>query len=266
MTAAWQSSTLILAAHGSHRNAAACDVVRNHARTIADQKLFSEVKAAFWHGDPALSEVLQKNTTEVTYVVPIFKSEGHFTKTVVPREMNLSGEVTEFQNHGCSRLVHLCAPVGTHPEIPDLAAEVAETTAENCGFEFSKTSVILVGHGGKESRASEQATLRVAYLMKQQGKFASVAALFLEQVPLLQSWSRSTEENVVAVPFLIGGGGHEVEISTRLGLKQSDGIGMISGVRFALSQALGESEQIPRLILDLVSARDQMYKNNDNVE
>src|SRR3712207_7114188 len=46
------------------------------------------------------------------YVVPNFISEGYFTQTVIPRELELSGPVTERVS---GQRWNYCEPVGNHP-------------------------------------------------------------------------------------------------------------------------------------------------------
>jgi sirohydrochlorin cobaltochelatase len=226
-------------------------------------RLFAELKTAFWHGEPPLSQILSTIAARETYVVPVFKSEGHFTQVIIPREMGLTGFVTERRNAQGSALVRLCPPVGSHPEITKIAGGLAEAAAEANQFDKKQTSVLLVGHGGKESTGSEQVTLRVAESIRNTGVFRSATALFLEQSPLLETWPDAVEDSAVFVPFLIGGGGHETEIPRRLGLEQGATSGTPSGVRVALSEAVGESDQMPRLIVDQATAHDRRHGHSD---
>jgi sirohydrochlorin cobaltochelatase len=59
------------------------------------------------------------------YVVPNFISEGYFTRTVIPRELELAGPET----HRGTRTIKYCEPVGSHPRMTELllrrAGEVA---------------------------------------------------------------------------------------------------------------------------------------------
>jgi len=50
------------------------------------------------------------STRDDIYVVPNFISEGYFTRTVIPRELELTGPVT--QRDG--RTIKYCEPVGNH--------------------------------------------------------------------------------------------------------------------------------------------------------
>ncbi len=251
---------LVLAAHGSHRNAAACTVVRTHAETIRAQGQFSEVKTAFWHGEPALSQVLSSVTADEAYVVPVFKSEGHFTTAILPREMQLTGRVTERSDLFGPKRIHLCQAVGTHPHVPDLVHHLAKTTAVANLFELKDTDVLVIGHGGKASKGSEVATNRVAEVVRERKTFRSVGALFLEQPPEIEKWRDAIGGTaVVAVPYLIGGGGHDREIPDRLGLPPESTSGTVGGVRVAVSTSVGEMDDLARLIVEQVES----YQRDD---
>jgi sirohydrochlorin ferrochelatase len=109
---------------------------------------------------------------------------------------------------------------------------------------MSKISVLIVGHGGKESRGSEQATARVVEAIRKNGGFGSVHALYLEQEPLIETWrDTAAHSNIVVVPFLIGGGGHEAEIRMRM-----------KGDKIRVTTAVGEHDELARMITDQVGA------------
>ena len=55
---------------------------------------FGEVYCAFWKEEPSLRQVLHMVDAEEIYVVPNFISEGYFTRTVIPRELELDGPLT----------------------------------------------------------------------------------------------------------------------------------------------------------------------------
>lgn len=243
MTKPLSQSALILAAHGSHRNPMASTVVHAHADAIRGRKLFAQVKSAFWHGDPGLSETVSAVTAGETYVVPVFGSEGHFTKVILPRELKLAGP---------SR-VHLCAPVGSHSRIPELLHKLAASTVATHKFGPDDTDVLVIGHGGKTSKGPEHATQRAVDGLRKKGNFRSVTALFLEQSPNIKSWREIADgKAVVAVPFLIGGGGHEGEIPERIGLSPGSLSGEVGKVRVAVSPSVGGMNELADLIVDQV--------------
>ena len=60
------------------------------------------------------------------YVVPNFISEGYFTQTVVPRELELNGRTTKRPN---GQIWKYCDPVGNHPMMTELLLKRAREIA-----------------------------------------------------------------------------------------------------------------------------------------
>ena len=55
------------------------------------------MECAFWKEEPSLRDALflfDPESIREVYVVPNFISEGYFTQTVVPRELELDGRIT----------------------------------------------------------------------------------------------------------------------------------------------------------------------------
>ena len=61
---------------------------------ISRRGIFGEVHCAFWKEEPSLRQVWHMIERDDVYVVPNFISEGYFTRTVIPRELELQGAVT----------------------------------------------------------------------------------------------------------------------------------------------------------------------------
>ena len=76
------------------------------------------------------------------YVVPNFISEGYFTQTVIPRELELTGRRTE---RSTGQLWKYCEPVGSHPTMTELLLQRAREVAP--GVPEAETSLLIVGHG-----------------------------------------------------------------------------------------------------------------------
>ena len=65
-----------------------------HAAEIRRRGIFAEVACCFWKEEPSMRDALfffQSPEIKEVYVVPNFISEGYFTQTVIPRELELSG-------------------------------------------------------------------------------------------------------------------------------------------------------------------------------
>src|SRR4030095_11250769 len=118
-------SALIIVGHGSTGNPDSSAPTYEHAEEIRRRNVFGEVHCAFWKEEPSLRQVLHMVDRDEIYVVPNFISEGYFTRTVIPRELDLEGPVTR---RG-SRAIKYCDPVGNHERMTDLlmhrAAQVA---------------------------------------------------------------------------------------------------------------------------------------------
>src|SRR3954470_16541890 len=120
-------SALLIVGHGSTVNPDSSAPTLAHAAEIRRRKIFAQVECAFWKEEPSLRDALSifPDAREV-YVVPNFISEGYFTQTVIPRELELNGRLT---NRANGQLWKYCEPVGSHPMMTGLllqrAAEIA---------------------------------------------------------------------------------------------------------------------------------------------
>ena len=75
-------------------------------------------------------------------VVPNFISEGYFTQTVIPRELELDGVTTKRAN---GQIWKYCQPVGNHPAMTELLLKRAREVAP--GVDPVGTSLLIVAHG-----------------------------------------------------------------------------------------------------------------------
>ncbi len=67
-----------------------------HAAEIRRRNVFADVECAFWKEEPSLRDakfLFDPESIREVYVVPNFISEGYFTQTVVPRELELNGPI-----------------------------------------------------------------------------------------------------------------------------------------------------------------------------
>src|SRR5206468_6362224 len=91
------NSALLIVGHGSTVNPDSSASTLAHAAEIRRRKVFADVGCAFWKEEPSLLDAIFLFDPEVireVYVVPNFISEGYFTQTVVPRELELNGTIT----------------------------------------------------------------------------------------------------------------------------------------------------------------------------
>jgi sirohydrochlorin cobaltochelatase len=106
MRTALSDSALILVGHGSTVNPDSSTPTQAHARSLRERGVFREVQSCFWKEEPSMREVLRMVESETIYIVPVFISEGYFTQTVIPRELELEGPLTRREG----RKIHYCAP------------------------------------------------------------------------------------------------------------------------------------------------------------
>src|SRR5438874_12746791 len=91
-------SALLIVAHGSTVNPESSAPTLAHAAEIRRRDIFSDVQCAFWKEEPSLRDAIflfDPDAIKTVYVVPNFISEGYFTQTVIPRELELNGKITK---------------------------------------------------------------------------------------------------------------------------------------------------------------------------
>src|SRR5215470_13830917 len=92
-----ESSGLLIVGHGSTVNPDSSAPSLAQAAALRARGLYREVGVCFWKEEPSLRDALfgfDDREIQEVYVVPNFISEGYFTQTVVPRELELSGRQT----------------------------------------------------------------------------------------------------------------------------------------------------------------------------
>jgi len=213
------NSALLIVAHGSTVNPDSGAPTLAHAAEIRRRKVFARVECAFWKEEPSLRDALflfDPESIREVYVVPNFISEGYFTQTVVPRELELNGRITKRSN---GQLWRYCEPVGNHPLMTELLLKRARDVAPD--VDPAETSLLIVAHGTDLNENSAVAAKREAEKIRALGKYAAVLNAYMEEAPLVSDWRKLTETpNVVVVPFFISDGLHSYEdIPRLLGIK-----------------------------------------------
>jgi sirohydrochlorin cobaltochelatase len=217
-------SALLIVAHGSTVNPDSSAPTLAHAAEIRRRKIFADVECAFWKEEPSLRDALflfdPESISEVC-VVPNFISEGYFTQTVIPRELELNGATTKRSN---GQTWKYCEPVGNHEAVTELLLRRASEVAP--GVDPTETSLLIVAHGTDLNENSAVAAKREAEKIRALGKFAEVLNVYMEESPLVSDWQKLTKTgNVVVVPFFISDGLHSYEdIPRLLGLVVSVGV------------------------------------------
>ncbi len=215
MTIDRANSALLIVAHGSTVNPDSSAPTLAHAAEIRRRKVLAEVGCAFWKEEPSLRDALflfdPKSVREV-YVVPNFISEGYFTQTVIPRELELNGRITKRSN---GQIWKYCEPVGNHSMMTELLLKRASEVAQDA--DPAETSLLIVAHGTDLNENSAVAAKRESEKIRSLGKYADVLNVYMEEPPLVSDWQKLTRTpNVVVVPFFISDGLHSHEDIPRL--------------------------------------------------
>jgi len=199
-------SALVIIGHGSTVNPDSSAPTFDHTEALRARGVFGEVHCAFWKEEPSCRQVWHMVDRDDIYVVPNFISEGYFTKTVIPRELELDGTVTRRGG----RVIKYCEPVGNDARMTELllrrAAEIAP------GVDPAQTSLFIVGHGTNLNDNSAAAAKREVARIRESGLYGEVLNAYMEEEPLIAKWDQvATQPNVVVVPFFISDGLHSYE-------------------------------------------------------
>src|SRR2546429_666783 len=166
------NAALLIAAHGSTVNPDSSAPTLAHAAEIRRRKLFADVGCAFWKEEPSLRDAMflfDPGFIREVYVVPNFISEGYFTQTVVPRELELDGRITKRSN---GQIWKYCEPVGNHPLMTELLLKRAREVAPDAAP--AETSLLIVAHGTDLNENSAVAAKREAEKIRALGIYAAV--------------------------------------------------------------------------------------------
>jgi sirohydrochlorin cobaltochelatase len=203
-------TALLIVAHGSTVNADSSAPTWTHAREIRRRKIFADVKCAFWKEEPSLRDArffFANEPIGEVFVVPNFISEGYFTQTVIPRELELDSPITM---RASGQTWAYCEPVGNNPLVTELLLARAHEIAPSA--EPTETSLLIVAHGTELNDNSAVAAKREAERIRARGEFATVANAYMEEPPLIAEWDKLTNApNVIVVPFFIADGLHSYE-------------------------------------------------------
>ena len=193
-------TALVLVGHGSHLNGNSSAPVHAHASAIRRTGTFAEVLTGFWKEEPALSRVLDGCTSREVVVVPVFISNGYFTRTVIPREMRLDGPVTLRDG----QRIRYTGPVGADPSLSDVIIERAREAGAT-----EDDAIAILGHGTRRDSESEKNVYAMAERVRAARQFAEAGAIFLDQEPgMLDMLEIFRARTVVVVPLFIADGWH----------------------------------------------------------
>ncbi len=265
-------SALVIVGHGSTLNPDSSAPTHDHADAIRARGIFGEIATCFWKEEPSMREVLRMVESDDVYIVPDFISEGYFTRTVIPRELELDGPLT---TRG-GRTIKYCEPVGSHPRMTEVLLRRAKETALNVAE--NETSLVIVGHGTALNDNSAVAVKDQVRRIAAMNLYGEVIAAYMEEPPLVSEWDNLTRcPNVLVLPFFISDGLHSYQdIPVLLGIEE-EGQPAASqravfrrnpysarGRRLYYASAIGTEPMLADVILDQVAAFDQSFTESRN--
>jgi sirohydrochlorin cobaltochelatase len=171
------------------------------------------VREAFWKQEPQIKKVLGEISTSKIFIAPLFISEGYFAGQVIPRELGFEGGNRLKREN--SEIIY-CAPIGTHDSMTKVilsrAAEVVKAFPFPRPPKNSETTLFIAGHGTEKNENSRKPVERQVELIRAQGIYRNVHAIFLEETPRIpECYSLAQTRNLVVVPFFISDGLHTQE-------------------------------------------------------
>jgi sirohydrochlorin cobaltochelatase len=256
------TSALLIVGHGSTVNPDSSAPTLLHAAEIRRRGIFADVACCFWKEEPSLRDALfffQDPAISGVCVVPNFISEGYFTRTVIPRELELTGPETRRRS---GQVWRYCQPVGNHERMTDLLLQRAHEVAPE--IPEAETSLLIVGHGTGLNDNSAVAAKHQVEIIRALNRYAAVLNVYMEEPPLVSDWLKLTEtRNVVVVPFFVSDGLHSYEdIPAMLGT-HSKGLDAASGNPHELhgrslfySSAIGTDPMLADVIIEQAASFD----------
>lgn len=254
------TSALLIVGHGSTVNPDSSAPTLLHAAEIRRRGIFADVTCCFWKEEPSLRDALllfRDPAISDVCVVPNFISEGYFTRTVIPRELELTGSETRRRS---GQIWKYCPPVGSHEGMTELllqrAREVAPEVSE------AETTLLIVGHGTGLNDNSAVAAKHQVEIIRAQDRYAAVLNVYMEEPPLVSDWLKLTEtRNVVVVPFFVSDGLHSDEdIPALLGIRSRNLHGEsgnphdLHGRSLYYSPAIGTDPKFADVIIEQAAA------------
>lgn len=260
-------AALLIVGHGSTVNPDSSTPTYDHADAIAKRGLFGEVRSVFWKEEPSLRQAWHLLDHREVYVVPNFISEGYFTRTVIPRELELTGEITEREG----RTIRYCEPVGSHERMTELLLRRAREVAP--GVDPKETALFIVGHGTSLNDNSAVAAKREVEKIAALGEYRQVLNAYMEEPPLIAEWDQLTDcQNVVVVPFFIADGLHSYQdIPVLLGIETETGLAasqravfrrnpyQLRGKTLYFASSIGTEPLFAELMVEQVEAFDARH-------
>lgn len=214
----FSDATLLIIGHGSTVNGDSGATVLQHAAALRACGRFADVRAAFFKIEPRIGPALAEIRTPRVFVVPLFVSEGYFTRQAIPCELGLPAGAQDVMP--CTvrldgRDVIYCHPVGTHPLMTEIilnrAAAALGSQPSTINHQPS-TALVIAGHGTSLNPDSRKSIDQQVERIAARNLFAEVHPAFLEEEPRIADIPRFVHApRIVVVPFFMSDGLHVCE-------------------------------------------------------
>jgi len=209
----FSDAVLVVLGHGTALNENSAAPVLQHVAELRRRGIFREVREAFWKQEPQIKTVLAGISAPRIFIAPLFISDGYFAGQVIPRELGF--EKSRRLKAGNSE-TYYCGPIGSHDSMTRVILSRAEEVVK--AFPFPRvpkkveTALFIAGHGTEKNENSRKPVERQVELIRTQGIYAEVHAIFMEEAPrIADCYQIAPSRNLVVVPFFISDGLHAVE-------------------------------------------------------
>lgn len=202
-------------------------------RWLAD--FASQVNALLpdWHirsATIAMPEALENQSLEMDQdglVFPMFMADGWFVGRVLPRRLK-------------GRNLRILPPLGFHPDLPDLAADLIQSHLAAQDWREADTHLLLAGHGSAKGDKAALSTRNFAEALSHRLPEIDIIQGLIEESPFIFDAARNLGDQAICLPFFALEGGHcKEDIPEAL-----DNAGF-TGLRLP---PLGHAETLPQLV------------------
>ncbi|NDB95609.1 MAG: hypothetical protein EBZ78_05560 [Verrucomicrobia bacterium] len=244
----FKDTALILAGHGSTKNADSSRFTRETAHRIRERGIFGEVRSAFWKEQPSYADAIRGLKTKKVVVVPWFLANGYFTTKILQREFAKTPGVE----------CRVTEPIGMRPEILGHFQKRAERLLAVKSWKPAQVSLLVASHGTPLHTGSRGAAVGLAEQLAKDG-YRTAQAVFLEEEPRIADWRDLIREGpVMVLPHFLAGGLHGSEdVPELLGISGAEeGWYESEKGEVGYAQPLGRPEEVEEMIVELATAKD----------
>jgi len=211
----FSNASLVVLGHGTTLNDQSSAPVFQHAAELRRQKIFREVREAFWKQEPQVKKVLAEISAPRIFIAPLFISEGYFAADKIPKELGFDFP-ENLKLKAQNSEIFYCKPIGSHDNMTRVILARAKAVVEKFPFprapKPADTTLFIAGHGTEKNENSREAIERQVELIRAQKIYADVHAIFLEESPrIADCFQIARTKNLVVVPFFISDGLHTQE-------------------------------------------------------